>query len=56
MHFAPDTAFKFNSRSISSAHIAHSAGLPCYSARLLYSPDMYCMLDTLLYYSAYLLD
>lgn len=56
MHFAPGTAFKFNSRSINSAHIAHSAGLPYYSVHLLYSPDMYCTLDALPYYSAYLLD
>ena len=41
---------------MSSAHIAHSAGLPYYSVHLLYSPDMYCAPGALTYYSAYLLD
>ena len=56
MHFAQDTAFKFNAQSMRSVHIAHSAGSPYYSARLLYSPDMYCTPGALPYYSAYLLD
>ena len=56
MHFVPDTAFKFSARSVSSVHIAHSAGSPYYGTHLLYSPDIYCTLGALPYYSAYLLD